>query len=109
MKSFQVKAGTEPQAHAVAALEKHAFADLVRNRLAGHPQIAIDFGCQEVAWMASVLQKERHAHLRSPHLARMELLGGRNPHLAMQADVDDHTRGPQCLSGQPSELVYQIV
>ena len=39
----------------------------------------------------------------------MELFGRRDPHLAVQADVDDHTRSPQRLSGQPSELVDRIV
>jgi hypothetical protein len=91
---LEVESVTETPSGPIPTLEPDAFANLVRDRLSGHAEIALDFGSEEVRGRTGVVDEERQSEFRRPAFTRMESLMCRDSHLAMQADVDDDASGP---------------
>ena len=85
----------------ISALQPDPLSELVRDGLAGHAEVAIDLGGEELLRVAGALEQERQSQLGPPLLARMEPFVAGDSQLAVQSDVDDHPRRSQRLAGEP--------
>ena len=76
----------------------------------GHAQVAVDFGGEELAPDGRCARAGTASPVSDLHISpgwNCSSVG--NSHLAMQSDVEDHSRCAQRLTRQPSELVHRIV
>ena len=99
-----------------AGLEPDALADLVRRRLAGQAEVALDLELDELVVHPAVQPHELQAELGRPRLAGVE--GGaadaepvvrRDLQLEVHADVDDDAGRAQRLAVEHAEQVGRVV
>ena len=93
----------------VARAEPHPLADLVADRLAGQPEVAVDLARHEVGGELAALDHERERELGRPGLARVVALVGGDRELEVHADVDDDAHRAHRLRPQHPELVRGVV
>src|SRR5947209_4709532 len=109
MEGREVEAGTFAAPGVLSALEPHALADLVADRLRGPSEVAIDLAAHELLGKTAALDHERQRELRRPPLAGVVTLVCGDRQLQMHADVHDDAHGAHGLRGQHSHLPCRIL
>ncbi len=106
---LEIEVGALALPGVVSALQPHAFADLVADRLARPSEVTVDLAAHELLGETAALDHERQRELGRPRLARVVALVRRNRQLQMHADVDDDAHRAHRLRGQHSHLPRGIV
>src|SRR5215470_9811789 len=95
-------------ARVVPGSQPEPLAELVRRRLAGPAEVAVDLVVHVDRIGDRPGQHELQAQLRGPPLAGMKAGAGRHRQLQVHADVHDHPRGPEQRSFQHAEQVAVV-
>ena len=109
VEGLEVEARAVPGPRRVPAAQPHPLADLVGDRLAGQPEIAVHLARHEVGREVAALDHERQRQLRRPALPRVVALVVGDAQLEVQADVDDDPDRSHRLGAQHAELEGRVV